>query len=254
MTFERLPNLQGKVVVIAGGCGQVGFATAKRLAAHGARIVSLVHRHLDRAQSMMESLPNPSLEHFAILASITDTTALKLAVEEIKNRARRCDILVNSAGTLTPIPPSNLQALTDDLFDEMLTVNLRGVYATIREFADLLLASGDGLIVNLSSQSGQRASDSCVAYGASKAGVDLMTRTLAKSLAPSVRVIGVAPGYLETATSGVDRINDNHTLAETTPLKRIGTGDDIAAAIEAYAMTIRYATGITILLDGGRLL
>jgi 3-oxoacyl-[acyl-carrier protein] reductase len=147
-----------------------------------------------------------------------------------------------------------LHALTDELFDEMIITNLRGVYATIREFSDLLKSSGDGLIINVSSQSAQRASNSCVAYSASKAGLDLMTRTLAKSLAPAVRVLGISPGYLENATSGVTRLQDNDVLAAQSPLQRLGTADDIASTIEACATTIRFATGTVFLIDGGRLL
>jgi 3-oxoacyl-[acyl-carrier protein] reductase len=246
--------LNGKVVVIAGGCGQIGYATAKRFAAQGAQVIALVRRNIEQAQTMMLDLPNPNLNHFAILASIINTEELKSAVVEIKQRAGRCDILVNTAGTLDPIPPSNLAALTDDIFDEIVTTNLRGVYATIREFSELLKASGNGLIVNVSSQSGQRASNSCVAYAASKAGLDLMTRTLAKSLAPTVRVVGVAPGYLENATSGVTRIISNEKLAREAPLQTLATGDDIARTILAFATAITHATGTTLLIDGGRLL
>jgi 3-oxoacyl-[acyl-carrier protein] reductase len=247
-------DLLGKVTVIAGGGGQIGLATAKRFAEQGSRVVVLVRRDLDCANALMADLPNPELGHFAILASIIDTPALQSAVDEVERRAGRCDILVNAAGTLDPIPPSRLEALTDDIFDKIVTTNLRGVYATIREFAELLRASGNGLIVNISSQSGQRASNSCVAYAASKAGLDLMTKTLAKSLAPGIRVVGVAPGYLENATSGVTRIISNDVLASEAPLQTLATGDDIAKTILAFATTITHATGTTLLVDGGRLL
>jgi 3-oxoacyl-[acyl-carrier protein] reductase len=254
MTFERLDNLRGRVAVIAGGAGQVGSATARRLASQGARVGILVHRNLDRANELVKELPNAELDHFAVSASVTDTASLRSAVETVDRLAGRCDILINTAGTLTPVPPTNLHGLTDELFDQMIITNLRGVYATIREFSDLLIASGDGLIINVSSQSAQRASNSCVAYAASKAGVDLMTRTLAKSMAPSVRVLGISPGYLENATSGVNRVQDNAVLAAESPLQRLGTADDIASAIEACATTIRFATGTVFLIDGGRLL
>jgi NAD(P)-dependent dehydrogenase (short-subunit alcohol dehydrogenase family) len=249
-----MKTLNNKVAVITGGCGQIGYATAKRLAEQGARIVTLVRRDLDQAQAMMDRLPNPQLDHFAILASIIDTKELKSAVTTIKQRTGRCDILVNAAGTLNPIPPSDLHTLTDEIFDEIVTTNLRGVYATIREFSDLLELSDNGLIVNISSQSGQRASNSCVAYAASKAGLDLMTKTLAKSLAPNIRVVGIAPGYLESATSGVTRIVSNEKLAAEAPLQALATGDDIAKTIEAFATMITHATGTTLLVDGGRLL
>jgi NAD(P)-dependent dehydrogenase (short-subunit alcohol dehydrogenase family) len=247
-------KLNNKVVVIAGGCGQIGYATAKRLAQQGARIIVLVRRNLQQAHDMMSQLPNPELNHFAIQASIINTNELKLAVEEVTLCAGRCDILINAAGTLNPIPPTELHNLTDEIFDEIVTVNLRGVYATVREFSNLLKNSNDGLIVNLSSQSGQRASNSCIAYAASKAGIDLMTKTLAKSLAPNIRVIGIAPGYLENATSGVTRIIGNEELAASAPLQSLATGDDIARAIEAFATVITHATGTTLLVDGGRLL
>jgi len=254
MTFERLDSLCGRVAVIAGGAGQIGLATAQRLAACGAKIVLLVHRNLDSASQLANQLPNEELKHFALLASITDTDLLRAAVNTVKLQAGRCDILINAAGTLTPVPPTDLHGLTDELFDQMMVTNLRGVYATIREFSELLIESGDGLIINVSSQSAQRASNSCVAYSASKAGVDLMTRTLAKSLAPKVRVLGISPGYLENATSGVVRVQDNALLAAESPLQRLGAADDIASAIEACATTIRFATGTVFLIDGGRLL
>lgn len=247
-------SLIGKTAVIAGGTGQVGRATAVRLAAQQAQVVVLVRRDLQQAQEFVASLPNPERKHLAILASIADTQQLKAAVELVRSHSGRCDILVNAAGILDPIPPSNLDQLTDEIFDEILQVNLRGVYATIREFAPMLRASGDGLIVNISSQSGQRASNSCVAYAASKAGLDLLTRTLAKSLAPQIRVVGIAPGYLEQATSGVTRLISNAELEAGSPLKTLATGDDIARTIEAFATLITHATGTTLLVDGGRLL
>lgn len=254
MTFERLSNLNGKVVVITGGCGQVGYATAKRLAQQGAQIIAITRRNIDQAQQMMDNLPNTHLNHRAILASVTDTDSLKAAVKEITKLYGRCDILVNSASVLNPVPPGDLHGLTDEIFDEIITVNVRGTYATIREFADLLQSTGDALIINVSSQSGHRASNSNIAYASSKAAIDLMTKSLAKSLAPAVRVIGIAPGHLETAVSGVVRVDNNDTIASRIPLKRIGTGDDVASTIEAYAMLIRHATGITVLVDGGNTL
>ena len=97
MTFERLSNLNGKVVVITGGCGQVGYATAKRLSQQGARIICITHRNIERAQKMMNELPNSHLNHLSLLASVIDTDSLKKSVEEVKKLAGRCDILVNSA-------------------------------------------------------------------------------------------------------------------------------------------------------------
>jgi NAD(P)-dependent dehydrogenase (short-subunit alcohol dehydrogenase family) len=249
--FKRLDNLQGKVAVITGGKGQVGLATAQRLAHAGARIV-LINRTAPGPE-VLASLPNQELNHLSIQADVTRSDTLVAAAEQVKNSCGRCDILVNSAGITRSVPPANLDQLTDEMFDEIVTVNLRGVFATIRSFAPLLKASGDGLIVNISSTSGQCASPSNVAYGSAKAGIDLMTKTLGKALAPAIRVVAVVPGFMEHATSGVIKPpGANEKMAQGAPLARIGSGDDIACTVEALATHIRFATGSIILVDGGR--
>ena len=242
--------LENKIVVIAGGCGQIGYATARRLAMHGARIFSLVRKDVDTAQEMMNNLPNSQLNHRAILASITNTAELKKAAAEI----RQCDILINAAGITKSIPPSKFDQYTDEMFDEIVINNLRGPFATIREFSSLLKRGNDSLIVNITSASGVRSSNSNLAYGASKAGLELLTKSLSTVLAPTVRVVAICPGYLETATSGaIKPIGFNEQISKEIPLGRVGTGDDVAAVIESLTTTMKYITGSTIILDGGRL-
>lgn len=253
-TFRRLDNLNGQVVVITGGVGQIGFATANRLAQQGARIVAIVRKNLSEAQNKMQSLPKAEeLKHFAVEASVTDSLSLAKARDEIKKQAGRCDILINTASVTKNVKPDNFDELTDELFDQIITTNLRGTYATIRTFVPLLKESGNGLIINLSSTASLRASNSNVAYACAKAGINMMTRTLAKVLAPEVRIIAIAPGHLVNPTSGaVKSATANDTMAATSPLKRIGYADDIASTIEAYATSIRFATGTVVVVDGGR--
>lgn len=242
--------LENKTVVITGGCGQVGFATAKRLAGKGARIILLVRSNIDAAEKKIKELPNLELNHLALLASITDTDSLKSAVSKIN----QCDILVNAAGITKSISPVNFESYTDEMFDEIVTSNLRGPFATIREFASLLRKSNDALIINITSASGVQASNSNLAYGASKAGLELLTKSLSKVLAPNIRVVAICPGYLDTATSGaVKPAGFNEKVSKEIPLGRVGTGDDVAATIESLATTMKYITGSTIVLDGGRL-
>lgn len=249
MTFARLNNLEGKVAVITGGCGQVGYATAVRLAEQGCKIISLVRKNLDSAEEMILRLPRPELGHSVMLADITDTASLVRAASKIT----QCDILVNAAGITKNVLPQNLDALTDELFDSIVTTNLRAVFATIRTFAPLLKISTDGLIVNISSTAAEGASNSNVAYGCSKAGINQMTKTLAKALAPDIRIVAVTPGFMVEPTSGaVKGPGVNEKMAESSPLKRIGYADDIASTIEAVATHIRFATGSIFLVDGGR--
>jgi len=246
--FQRLNNLQGQVAVITGGCGQVGYATAQRLSQQGATVVALVRKDIDSAMQKMQALSGT-----AILADITNSADLTLAAAMIKKQFGRCDILVNSASITKNVLPSNLDALTDEIFDSIVTTNLRGVFATIRAFAPMLKETKDGLIVNISSTSAEGASNSNIAYGCSKAGINQLTKTLAKALAPEIRIVAVSPGFMVEPTSGaVKGPGVNEKMAESSPLKRIGYADDIASTIEACCTHIRFATGSIFLVDGGR--
>ncbi len=253
MSFEAINRLDGRVAVITGGKGAIGMASARRLAALGARIVSLDRSGLEQVQAQLAALPAVAAgAHFALTANITDSVSLQAAAEAVKAQAGRCDILINSAGHTKAVPPQDLDGLSDALFDEIVQANLRGVFATIRAFAPLLKASGDGLIVNVSSIAGFTGTGSNLAYVAAKAGVDVLTKSLAKALAPQVRVIAVSPGVVDSSFVPGRGADFNDKAAATIPLKRIGTVEDIASAIEACATTMRFATGARFVVDGGR--
>ena len=249
-TFTRLENLNGKTAVITGAAGQIGYATAIRLAQQGCRIIGIVRSKLGEAEEKFSDLPNPELGHQIIVADVTNTASLVSARDKIS----RCDILINCAGITKNIFPENTTELTDDIFDDILITNVRGTWACIRTFLPLLKATGDGLVINLSSTSGERSGRGNVAYAASKGGVNLITKTLSRVLAPQgVRVLAVAPGFLEGSTSGVNKAPEiTVKQAAQVPLGRIAYGDDIASTIEALCTHIRYANGSIILVDGGR--
>ena len=245
-----IEDLNNKVAVITGGCGQIGYAAARRLAERGVRIVSIVRRELESAQQMMSQLPNSQLDHFAVLASVSDTSAIKRVVEEVKTRAGRCDILINAAGI--SLPTNSPLDTTDEIFDQMIDVNLKGTWVVIREFFPLLNAN-KGLVINLSSVASLRPRPNSLAYSASKAAVNSMTECLAKSLGPNVRFAAIAPSALPNPTSGnikmgPDRLN---WFKDNIPLKRIGTAEDVADAIESLATSMKFFNGHLIRLDGG---
>lgn len=250
MSESAFRPLEGQVAIIAGGAGGIGYATAKRLAALGAQVVLLVRSNQAEAASLAEKLPGTG--HGAILASIEDSDSLRLAASKVSSRWGRADILVNSAGMTKPVPHGDLEALDDHLIDQVFIANWRGPFATIRAFAPMLRTSGNGLVVNISSIAATTGIGSSVAYCAAKAGLDVMAISLGRALAPHIRVINVAPGVVDTTfVPGRDQAwNDKQ--AATTPLKRIGTVDDIAAAVEACAISLKFATGTTIQVDGGR--
>lgn len=250
MSFEPLNTLKDKVAVIAGGTGAIGYAAAQRLARLGARVALLHRGDRARAQSMADALPGAS--HAQAVAEITDSAALAAAARELAERFGRVDILVNSAGFTRAVPAHDLDALTDELIDAILAANLRGVMATIRAFVPTLRAGGDGLIVNVSSIAAFTGVGSNLAYVAAKAGLDVVGDALARALAPEIRVLTVSPGVVESGFVPGRGADFNDKTAASTPLRRIGVAEDVAAAIEACATTLRFATGTRIVVDGGR--
>jgi NAD(P)-dependent dehydrogenase (short-subunit alcohol dehydrogenase family) len=252
MSYRRIDSLSGQVAVIVGATGGMGFATAKRLAEQGARIVGIVRRNKEKAEEMFATLPNQQLNHFLLLASIDDSVSLIKAAHEVKQQAGRCDILVNTAGTTRSIPHVNLDALSDDVFDEIMKINVRGVFSTIKVFTPLLKETGQALIVNITSAAGIRTGGSNIAYAASKAALDSVTRNLSKALAPSIRVVSLAPSAVDTNFLPNRSREFLENAAKATPLGRIGEVDDIASMIEALATTIRFTTGNCFVIDGGR--
>jgi len=250
--YRRIDSLEGQVAVITGGAGGIGFATAQRLAERGARIVGIVRRNEVEAQGMYEGLPNKHLNHFVINAPIDNSSAIAEAVTKVKQVAGRCDILVNTAGITKRIPLENLDAMDDNTFDEIMKVNVRGTYAVIRAFAPMLQASKQGLIVTISSAAGVKTGGSNLAYAASKAALDSLTRNLSKVLAPNVRVVSIAPSAVNTKfLEGRPQAFFDNTI-KNTPLNRVGEADDVACTIEALATTMRFVTGNTFNIDGGR--
>jgi 3-oxoacyl-[acyl-carrier protein] reductase len=243
-------DLEGKVAVILGGTGGIGAATATRLAKAGAIVVVTTQSGIAKAQQVVDSLPGSG--HLAAVTSITDSASLVDLANCVKAQLGRADILVNTAGFTKPVKHADLDALTDELIDDIMKVNWRAQFAAIRAFRALLDESGDGLVVNVSSISATTGVGSNIAYCAAKAGLDVMAASLGRALAPRIRVLNVSPGVVDTRFVPGRGADFNDKVAATTPLGRIGTPDDIAAAIEACATHLKFSTGVTIVVDGGR--
>ena len=156
-------SLEGKVALVVGGSGGIGQAAGRMLAEAGAR-VALTHRPGKTADP--EALPGSG--HSAFSADVADTGSLLALRDALKARYGRLDILVNTAGFTKPVPHADLDALDDELIDRMFQVNWRGQFAAIRTFAPLLKASGDGLVVSISSIAAFTGVGSSIAYCAAK--------------------------------------------------------------------------------------
>jgi 3-oxoacyl-[acyl-carrier protein] reductase len=244
--------LSGKVAVVIGGSGGIGAAAARALAAEGATLVVTWRSDEAAARAVIAGLPGSG--HTARHATVEDSATLVALAADVQGSLGRCDILVNSAGYTKPIPIADLDALTDEFIDDMFKVNWRGQFAAIRAFAPLLKASGDGLVVNVSSIAGLNGVGSNLAYAAIKAGIDTMTKSLARTLAPAIRMMSVSPGVVATDFVPGRDAAALEKVASTIPLRRVATAEDVARAIAACATHLTYSTGSILIVDGGRAL
>jgi len=247
-----MPNapMEGKVAVVTGGSGGIGSEICRHLAQAGATVVFTFRQREQAAQRVQASLPGTG--HWAKQLSVEDSAALKLLSMEVASKHGRCDVLVNCAGTTRFVPHSDLEALDDRFIDDLFRVNWRGAFAAVRAFKPLLEAGGSGLVVNISSIAGVTGMGSNVAYCASKAALDCMTKSLARALAPRIRIVSVSPGLVDTEfVRGLDQKWRDEQAART-PLGRLARPEEVAAAVVAVATALNYSNGCIIPVDGGR--
>src|ERR1700687_1082657 len=241
------------VAVVTGGAGGMGKSICGALAREGMRVIVGYNRSADRARELVESLPGEG--HAALPAPVTDSAALGGLASTISSRYGRCDVLVNCAGTTRFVPHGDLDGLDDALIDLILATNVRGSFAAVRALRPLLDKSthpGGAVVVNISSLAAVTAMGSNVMYCASKAAVDNMTKSLARALAPRIRVVSVSPGLVETDfIKSMDQRWRDEQL-DRTPLKRLASPNEVASAVVAAVKNLTFTTGAIIAIDGGR--
>lgn len=244
--------LSSKVAVVIGGSGGIGAATAALLAAEGARVVVTYRTGRAAAERVVASLPGEG--HLALPAELGDSASLAALAQTVRETTGGASILVNTGGFTRAVPAGDLDALDDALIDSIFLVNWRGQFAAIRAFREQLAASGDGLVVNVSSIAALSGVGSNIAYAAVKAATDTMTKSLARALAPDIRVMGVSPGVVDTDFVPGRGAEQLAKIAPTIPLRRVATAADVARAIVACATHLTYSTGSLVVVDGGRAL
>ncbi|WP_420006445.1 SDR family NAD(P)-dependent oxidoreductase [Arenibacterium sp. LLYu02] len=248
--------LTQKVAVIVGGSGGIGAATARRLAVEGAQVVVGYRSSAEAAQALVAELPAVAsgAAHLALPVDVVDSNSIATFRDSIQSCVGRVDILINTAGTTTPVAHGDLESLTDEIIDEVFASNWRGVFATIRAFAPMLKASGAGVIVNLSSIAAYKGFGSSVAYCGAKAALDSMTHTLALSLAPEIRILSVSPGMVATGFVPGRTAEQIAKAGAATPLQAVAQPEHVAETIFAAIAHMPLSTGIRIAVDAGRAL
>ncbi len=248
-------DVAGKVALVTGSSAGVGRATVEQLAALGAKVVvNYAHSEAD-ADETVEGIRAAGGEAIAVQADVGDDTQCRALVRRAVDEFGALHILVNNAGTTHFIAHADLEAVTDDVWDDILGVNVRGVFNCTRAAAPHMKAAGEGAVVNVASIAGVRGVGSSIPYAVSKAGVINMTMSLARVLGPEVRVNCIAPGFIDgrwlRGGIGEGYEQAKAATAARTPLQGVATPETCADAILAFIQSNIFVTGQTIVVDGG---
>ena len=250
-------ELKGRVALITGGAGGIGGAVVRTLAKNGVSGIAINYRKSNKdAEALATEVERAGVKAMAIQADVQKDDQVRAMVAKIGAEFGRLDILVNNAGVTHWVKVSDLEALTDAIWDEILDVNVKGAFRCARAAAKLLEAK-QGMIVNISSISGvlSPSTMSSLAYGTAKAALIHLTKGLAIALAPKIRVNCVAPAFTDTPwMSGHYGENYQQVIAQASasyPLQRIATPDEVAGAILGLITGGDFVTGQTLIVDGG---
>ena len=230
---------------MTGSSSGIGAAIARALAAAGATVVVNSASSVADGERLAAELPDASY----IQADIGDPQQVDRLVAGAIERHGRLDILVNNAGVTEVIAHHDLEAVTDEVWNRILKVNVVGTWNVTRAAVPHLRAGGDGIVVNVTSLAGVRPVGSSIPYAVSKAALNHLTLLLANTLGPEIRVNAVAPGLIDTPwTEDWDVIRQ--VVRDSSPLRRSGRPEDVADACLGLIGS-RYATGQVLLVDGG---
>lgn len=248
MQNSASPALQNQCALITGAARRIGASIASRLHAEGARVAIHFRESAQAAQELRDLLNAEREDSAAIFkADLNDLGQLGGLVDSVARWAGGIDILVNNASSFYATPLGTISA---EQWDDLIGSNLRAPLF-LSQAALVLLTSAHGCIVNIIDIHGEQPLAQHAVYSASKAGLAMLTRSLARDLAPTVRVNGVAPGAIMWPENELAETGKKKILGQI-PLGRLGQPDDIAAAVLYLVRDASYVTGQIIVVDGGR--
>jgi 3-oxoacyl-[acyl-carrier protein] reductase len=247
-----MSNSTNKVALVTGAATGIGRAVAIDLASAGYGIAVNYSRSESEANETLTKVREASVPAILCRCNIADDRGVREMVQQCVEELGGLDVLVNNAATTRFIAHTDLDALTDEVWDEILNVNLKGTFSCCRA-ALPHLRRRQGCIVNVTSVAGLQGYGSSIPYAASKAAVNCMTQSLARAFAPDVRVNAVAPGPVLTrwVAGHMDMINE---AVQATPLGRAATPEDIAEVVAFLARGASLMTGQVVVVDGGRVM
>jgi len=241
-------NLDNKVALVTGAARRIGAAIATRLHESGADVAIHYRGSADEAAALADKLNAQRPDSAATFAAdLTDLASLREFIDGVHDWHGQLDILVNNASSFYPTP---VDEINEDHWDDLLGSNLKAPLFLSQAAAPSLRAAG-GVIINIVDIHAQRPLRDHAVYGAAKAGLAMLTRSLAKDLAPAVRVNGVSPGAILWPEDDMSDETKEIILGQI-PLERAGDPDDIAGCVLYLARDADYVTGQIITVDGGR--
>lgn len=244
---------QDKVAIVTGSSSGIGRAVALSLGGQGCRVVINYHKSAQEAEQTADQVRALGVEVMVVQADVASDADCRNLVEMACRKWERLDVLVNNAGTTTFVPLSDLESLSEESWDRIMAVNVKGAFFMARAAAPSLRAAR-GAIVNVSSTAGINSVGSSIAYSASKAALSNLTLSLARALAPEVRVNAVAPGFVETPwlERGLGERLDSvrKWVRAQTPMGQIVQPEQVAQAVLAL-LSLEQITGQILVVDGG---
>jgi len=253
---DRDMDISGCVAIITGASSGIGAATARLLASKNCNIAVNYRENADGAAETVADCEALGVEAVAIKADVSSDGDCRNLAAAVMEKWGRIDALINNAGTTRFADAADLEALSADDFAELFAVNVTGPYMMIRAVAPHMKAAGRGAIVNVSSLAAVTGVGSSVAYSASKGALNTMTLTLARALAPEIRVNCCCPGMVDTrwnrAGLGDDRYDKlRDEVSATVPLRHVIEAEDVAGMLAWMVEGADYMTGEVVMLDSG---
>ena len=240
------------VALVTGSATGVGRACVLEFAKRGYAVVINYSRSEAEAKQTAEDVESFGAESLVVRADVSSDQQVREMAKQIEAKFGRLDILVNNAATTSFVAHEDLEGLTEEMWDRMLAVNLKGAFFVTRSVSKLLQADDGGSVVNVSSIAGIVGAGSSIAYCTSKAGLNVMTKSLARVMAPKVTVNSVCPGPIDSRWIREGNPSwDLEAMVADYPIPKASQPEDVADAVLFFAINASMVTGQILTVDGG---